>query len=177
MRKTKVLAGMTAGLMLLGTAAFGAITFDPATGEGFVGKGDVQEAFGWNNRQLQTNADDVRFQVVSEFVTEVSWVCTNSNNENTQERERTTATSVQGLLDTTARERNQVTGFYLEGYGESEEGGTETEGPQLNSCPSGPWTLTTPAGEPEVVSDSSAFQVSIDGETWIDLPEGEQEGH
>jgi hypothetical protein len=170
MRRFKTLAALTAGLMMIATGAMAAVDFDPLTGTGFVGKGEVQEAFGWNNRQLQLNVDDVQFQVASELVTEVSWECTNANNDNVQERERTTTTSVQGVLESTARERNQVTGFILQGYdGEPVTGDSKTEGPQLNSCPSGPWTLTTPAGQPEVVSSTSTFQVSIDGENWINI--------
>jgi hypothetical protein len=171
MRRYKALAGLTAGLMMIATAAMAAVDFDPDTGAGFVGKGEVQEAFGWNNRQLQANADDVQFRVSSEVVTEVSWTCTNTNNQNVQERERTTTTSLQGVLDSTTRERNQVTGFILEGYdGDPTTGDPETEGPQLNSCPQGQgWSLTTPAGDAEVVSSSQTFQVSIDGEDWIDL--------
>jgi hypothetical protein len=170
MRRYKALAGLTAGLMLVATAAMAAVTFDPDTGEGFVGKGEVQTAFDWNNRQLQQNADAVQFRVESEVVTEVSWICTNSNNQQTQERERTTTTSVQGVIDTIGRERNQVTGFILTGYeGEPTTGDPTTGGPAVNSCPSGPWSLTTPAGDPEVVSSSSTFQVSIDGTSWIDL--------
>ena len=89
-------------LMLTGVAA--AVTFDPATGTGFVGKGDVQLVYGWNNQALQTNALNVQFRANSEVVTEVSWVCTNSNNEHTQERARTTTNSVSGLVDTIARQ-------------------------------------------------------------------------
>jgi len=139
-------------------------------GNGFVGKGDVQLALGFKNKQLQDNAEAVQFQVESEVVTEVSWVCTNSNDDNTQERERTTTISLEGVLESVARERNQVTGFNLTGWDGDAESGSETDGPAVNSCPSGPWTLTTPAGEPELVSSTGALQVSIDGTTWYDIP-------
>jgi hypothetical protein len=149
--------GGTAALFAIAMAA---VTFDPVTGTGFVGKGDVQLALGWNNRQLQDNADNLQFEVISEVVTEVSWTCTNTNNENVQDRERTTTTSVEGVLNSVARERNQITGFNLTGYdGVAAVSGT-TEGPALNSCPSGPWTLTTPAGDPEVVSSTSGIYVN-----------------
>jgi hypothetical protein len=36
------------------------VTFNETNGTGFVGKGDVQVAFGWNNKQLQTNATACR---------------------------------------------------------------------------------------------------------------------
>jgi hypothetical protein len=147
------------------------VTVDPSTGGGFVGKGDVQLVFGWNNKALQDNAGSVQFQINAEVVTEVSWTCTNSNNENEQIRERTTTTSTQGVLSSVARERNQITGFNLLGYdGPPTIGASTTEGPPLNSCPSGPWSLTTPAGDPEVVSSSGGVQVSINGTDWFNFP-------
>jgi hypothetical protein len=169
MRRYKALAALTAGLMMIATAAMAAVNFDPATGEGFVGKGEVQTAFGWNNPTLQGTADFVEFRSVSEVVSEVSWTCTNSNNQNEQVRDRTTTTSVQGVVGSVARTRNQVTGFILTGYDGEPTESSESDGNVLNSCPSGPWSLTTPAGDPEVVSSTSTVQVSIDGEEWIDL--------
>ena len=156
-------------IMALAVPALAAVTFDPATGTGFVGKGDVQTAVGWNNKQLQADAESVRFQVSSEVVTEVSWVCTNSNNENIQERERTTTTTVQDVVTSIARERNQITGFILSRYSGTPTESSSSEVNPLNSCPSGPWSLTSPAGDPEVVSSTSEFQVSINGTDWIVL--------
>jgi hypothetical protein len=172
MKQLKTIGALTAmalGVVLAGTAhAVPAI--DLETGIGFVPKGDVQYTYGWNNRSLQDNAEFVEFQVAATVVTEVSWSCTNSTNEKIQERERTTATTVSGLLATVGRLRNQITGFNLEGYvaGFGIETST-TEGPALNSCPSGPWSLTTPAGDPEVVEETSDFEVSYDGESWTKL--------
>jgi hypothetical protein len=147
-------------LVLSAGSALAAVTFDPATGTGFVGKGDVQLALGYNNKQLQDNADSLVFAYVGEVVTEVSWVCTNSNNENLQERARTTTTSVEGVVDAVARERNQITGFNLNGYDGTVEKSETTEGPAVNSCPSGPWTLTSPAGDPEEVSSTGGLTVN-----------------
>jgi hypothetical protein len=97
---------------------------------------------------------------VSTVVTERTWICTNSNNQSTQERERTTTTSIQGVLESVARERNQITGFTLSGYDGTPTSSSTTAGNQLNSCPGGPWTLTTPAGDPEVISSTSALTVN-----------------
>jgi hypothetical protein len=166
----------TATLALSAMVVFAAVTFDPITGEGFVGKGDVQLAYGWNNKALQHNADDVDFRANSVVVTEVSWICTNSNNENTQERERTTTTSIAGVVSSVARVKNQITGFNLTGYSGTPTESSTTEGNPLNSCPSGPWSLTTPAGDPEVVSSTGGgLEVSIDGDEWFPLetPSGE----
>jgi hypothetical protein len=136
---------------------------------GFVGKGDVQLIYGWNNKALQDNAAAVQFRASSEVVTERSWVCTNANNQNTQERERSTTTSTQGVVSSIARERNQITGFNLTGYSGTPTESSSTEGPPVNSCPSGPWSLTSPAGDPTVVSSESHVQVSRDGTNWFNL--------
>jgi hypothetical protein len=171
--KTKFGLAMTVALVLslLITTIVLAAWWVDGEGFGFVGKGDVQLVYGWNNKALQDNADLVQFQAASVVVTEVSWICTNSKNEQTQERERTTTTTLEGLLESVARDKKQVTGFMLNGWDGEHVSLTETEGPPLNSCPEGPWTLTTPAGDPEVVSESGGgLQVSFDGGDWYDLP-------
>lgn len=154
---TILAAGLASG------SALATVTFDPDTGEGFAGKGAVQLAHGLNNKGLQDAAANVRIRAVVEMVTEVSWTCTNSRNENTQVRERTTTTGRQGLVTTVARDgKKQVTGFFLKGYTGSPSFTSTSEGNQLNSCPDGPWTLTTPAGDPVKLSETEAFEVSID---------------
>jgi hypothetical protein len=169
MKKRSIVAALAA-VAVVTTAVYADVIFNPEDGTGFVGKGDVQLALDWNNRQLQQNADDVQFRANSETVTEITWICTNTNNENTQERERTTTTSVEGLVDSVVRERNQITGFILSGYDGNPTIGTPvTDGPAVNSCPSGPWSLTTPAGDPEVISSTGGLQVSINGTDWFDL--------
>ena len=49
-----------AGLIAATSLASAAVILN-ADGTGFVGKGDVQLAFNWNNATLQKNAVDVRF--------------------------------------------------------------------------------------------------------------------
>lgn len=165
----RTLSAVFGAIAILATAAYAAVIFDPATGTGFVGKGDVQLVYGWNNQALQINANSVQFQASSEVVTERSWTCTNSNNQNEQVRERSTTTTTQGVVANVARVKNQITGFNLTGYSGATTTGTSTDGPPLNSCPSGPWSLTAPAGDPVEVSSSTAFQVSINGTDWFDL--------
>src|SRR5215211_401993 len=101
-----------AAMLVASTAAVAAVTFDPATGTGFVGKGDVQLALGYNNKQLQDNAASLVFTATS--VSEQTWVCDRDAGPQTQERTRTTTT--QGVVSNIARERNQITGFNLTGY-------------------------------------------------------------
>lgn len=148
-------------MLMASTSMAGAAVELNDDGTGFVGKGDVQLVYGWNNKQLQDNADMVQFR--STIVSERSWECTNSKNQRVLERERTTTTTQ--VVSKVDRVRNQITGFILSGY--TGPAVTSTEGPPLNSCPSGFWSLTSPAGDPVVLG--SSLQVSIDGTNWINL--------
>lgn len=162
-----VAAGATA-VLTFGAVATAAVTFNPESGTGFVGKGDVQLVYGWNNAELQSKAGSISFRYSAVEVSEVSWTCTNTNNDKEQLRERTTTRSVQGVVSSIARERNQVTGFVLKGYAGSPSSSVSSDGPSVNSCPSGPWTLTSPAGDPTVVSTTGGLQVSS-GSGWTTI--------
>ena len=50
-------------------------TYDPDAQTGFVGKGDVQLAFGWNNKQLQLQSNASAVDFVHENVTEYDVTC------------------------------------------------------------------------------------------------------
>lgn len=52
---------VAAAALALSGVASAEVVLDTTTGIGTVGKGDVQEAFGWNNAQLQANASSVTF--------------------------------------------------------------------------------------------------------------------
>jgi hypothetical protein len=170
-RRSAALIPMAILVLVVSVVAAGAaVIFDATTGTGFVGKGDVQQVYGWNNKALQDNAGSVQFRAVSTTVTEVTWICTNDKNENLQDRSRTTTTSIAGLVSSIGRQGpTQITGFNLLGYNGDPTESSSTDGPPLNSCPSGPWSLTTPAGDPEVVSSTSALEVSIDGSDWYPI--------
>jgi hypothetical protein len=163
------------GIAVLTSAAIAAVTFDSATGTGFVGKGDVQLALSYNNKQLQDHAGSLVFNMNSIAVTEVSWECTNDRNEKVQERERTTTTTTTGIVSAVARVKNQITGFNLMGFQGTAASSSVTEGPGLNSCPSAPstWSLTQQAGDPTVVSSSTTLTVTgpVNGvATTVELP-------
>jgi hypothetical protein len=158
---------------LMGTA-LGAVTFDPATGTGFVGKGDVQLVYGWNNKQLQDNADKVDFQVSA--VSETTWTCSrpaptpnDPDREIVQERSQTTTT--QGIVTSVARENSKgklgpVTGFILDGY--EGEPTVTSDGPNVGSCPANPSGFTYDENA-ETTSLGGGLQVSTDGENWFEL--------
>ena len=100
--------------------ATAAVTFDPGTGTGFVGKGDVQLAFGWNNPQLQLNASGITFTYESEenYSAVCSWVTgENTRGEKTHNVAHKKSTTVNSAVAFDARVRNQITGFNLTGFG------------------------------------------------------------
>lgn len=101
------------------TAALAAVTFDSATGMGFVGKGDVQLAFGWNNKQLQDNALMVGFEYDAQEHYTV--VCEFTTGEGTPGKQThlvpvSRSTKVSGEISGDVRKANQFNGFNLTGY-------------------------------------------------------------
>ena len=55
-------AALVGGVALASAGPASAYTMD-AAGQGFVGKGEVQSAFGWNNAKMQANQNGVTFTV------------------------------------------------------------------------------------------------------------------
>lgn len=96
------------------------VSFDSSTGQGFVGKGDVQTAFGWNNAQLQANAGALTFTYVETATYEAvaEWTTGPSHNRTTHEVTQTRSSSVKGSVLFDARKQTQITGFNLTGLGE-----------------------------------------------------------
>lgn len=155
--KTLIGGGILATAMAAGSIAGAAVTFDAATGTGFVGKGDVQLALGLNNKQLQEGADSLVFTVESTTVTETTWTCDRDAGPQTQERANTETTTTQGVASSVARVKNQITGFSLSGYVGDPETSSETDGPQVGSCPTGWTAINLVEGQPAPVGDSGVF--------------------
>jgi hypothetical protein len=118
------------------------VTFDPATGTGFVGKGDIQLPFGWNNATLQANASSLTFTYQSSATYEAVCEWTTGEGTRGQRTHDVTHTKTSVVNDTIsydARTHKQVDGFFLTGYGSVTEGGEpvpEVGGP----CPGNPGT-------------------------------------
>jgi hypothetical protein len=121
MNKRTITAFAAAALMLGLTAgvANAAITYDPATDTGFVGKGDVQYTYGWNNRALNDNAGSLKFARQDKLVEEWSWECrTVTNNGSIKEQEKKTKeiSFTRTIVSKVVRDnKKQVTGFGLDG--------------------------------------------------------------
>jgi hypothetical protein len=172
-RTIRGLAVAVAATMILAVGAFAAVTFDPATGTGFVGKGDVQLVYGWNNKQLQDNASTVDFRVSSESIT--SWTCSKPNPGNPDQPDivnlRSSTVTTQGLVTNVARETSKgkngpITGFNLTGYDGSTT--TTTTGDALGSCPAVPSGFTHDGNE-QTSGGGSSFEVTTDGTNWFPI--------
>jgi hypothetical protein len=127
MFQTKIFrrGGLALALAAVCTVAVASVTFDPATGLGFVGKGDVQTAFSWNNADLQARASGITFTYSATDI--YTAVCTfttgeGTRGETTHNVPHTTSISVDSAINFDARTHHQIDGFILTGYG-----GTTTE--------------------------------------------------
>jgi hypothetical protein len=166
-------------------SAYAIVTFDPTCSLtvagwgpcGFVGKGDVQLVYNWNNKQLQDNAALVNFRINEGTTT--SWTCTRSwvtgPEQNPTEHEvvqvRHTTTVLTGLIDEIARENSKgkdgpVTGFKL-----ISTAGVSVinDGPEIGSCPAAPSEFVY---DENAVTESTGtgLQVSTDGTNWYPIP-------
>jgi hypothetical protein len=137
MKRTFTVMAMVMALALSTmSVALAAVTFDSESGEGFVGKGDVQTALGWNNAQLQANANGLVFAYGTS--TTVAQECRDNVNPNPGQPQwvydtRTDTRSVGNTVAYDARKQNQVSGFFLIGY----SGETTSSGSLQPSCPAG----------------------------------------
>jgi hypothetical protein len=151
MKKT-VIALAAAGVLAVAATAYADVEFNADTGTGFVGKGDVQLALGWNNKQLQDGASSAVFTYEASTVTATTWTCDRDGGTQTQERANTTTTTTQGVVSAVSRERNQINGFILNGFDGAPTTTSETDGPKVGSCPTGWTAIDLVEGEPQVVA-------------------------
>ncbi|WP_051314969.1 hypothetical protein [Alteribacter aurantiacus] len=118
----KILSGLTAGALAMSLfigSAFAGGTIDYSNGQGFVGKGDVQSVLGYNNAQLQQNAEKLKFtyESVDTYEITVEWTTgegTRGEKTHTVEHKRTSTFS--SGVDYDTRKAKQVTGFNLTGF-------------------------------------------------------------
>jgi hypothetical protein len=160
----------------IGAATYAAVIIDDE-GRGFVGKGDIQNAFGWDNATLQENADSVLFRFVDQET--IEWQCVKTVTTGGPNPEIKIITqvkeSIQGInaaiaYDARKNKKGQITGFVLEGF---EDDAVELDADDLGKCPESFELVAGSLGA--VDSEDSAggvIEISIDGNDWIafDLP-------
>jgi hypothetical protein len=109
------------GLAFVATAAIASVTFDPATGTGFVGKGDVQNAFGWNNAAFQSSWTGISFNYTASVTYSATCFWTTGEGRNGQHEHyvvHTRSSNVSSVITYTGRSHHQVDGINLTGFGD-----------------------------------------------------------
>lgn len=150
--KIAVVTGVVASAALVFGGVAQAYTLDAVTGTGFVGKGEVQTPFGWNNAKLQANAAGVSFtyDATDSYAAVCTWITgEGTKGEKTHNVSHATSTSVASLVAYDARVKSQITGFTLKGFDTTT---TTGEVPVVGgACPGnsgtdGTWTSVTQTG-------------------------------
>jgi hypothetical protein len=114
-----MLAGGLAAIVALATSAslaVAAVTFDPATAQGYVAKSDVQAAFGWKDQAVEANASRISFHLVQRVT--ASWSCVVDGVVQQMVTDIEATSAVASALTTTAGKhgRPALTGFSLTGF-------------------------------------------------------------
>lgn len=136
MRTLRTLAAATlaVGVTLSAAGTATAYTGTPLeTGTGFVGKGELQDPWGWNNQTLQGNASGVSFTVESQgrYEYDCEWVTGEGTrgqrtHEVTHKRTSAVSSGLEHDLRTNGSRKNvQVTGFTLTGFSSTTVSGAE----------------------------------------------------
>lgn len=115
-----------AAAALISTAASAAVTGDAASGW-FVGKGDVQSAFGWNNATLQEEwaSGEIAFHYDSAASYDVAceWDTGPAHNITHHTVNSSISRGLNASIAAEGRQRSQITGFILAPAGASGNGG------------------------------------------------------
>lgn len=151
---------------LVSAPAFAEVDVD-STGNGWIGKGDVQLALDWNNHDLQANYGLLSFAINA--TTTTIWTCVHYNGAGKpvfNPRENIATGGGALLVDPRFNPQNNVTGFFALGF---VGGGSSTSsGNALGSCPSGNGSTVVP-GSVSTTSTGGGLSVSFDGGPWIAL--------
>ena len=151
-------------------SATAAVTYDE-NGVGFVGKGDVQALYDWNNAMLQANASELQFRFIA--ASTVTWVCEwwtgkePNRQYHAKESEASVGVSAAVAVDSRKNSKGQVTGFNLTGL----DGAVESYASIGDCNGQGAGKTLKPDSINYEGSEEPLLQVRF-GETgdWMDLP-------
>ncbi len=163
---------LISSILILPFTAAASVSYDDA-GVGFVGKGDIQSVFDWNNQGLQNNAVHLQFRML--MPSAGTWKCAGFNpqghwvvqSQSSESQSVNTAVN----FDSRKNKTGQITGFILSGMN-SQQSPTFTS---MASCeaPNDKWTsYGLVDGSVSYANEDAEFmlQASVDGTTWVDLP-------
>jgi hypothetical protein len=122
MKRTQVVGLALAGIIASSAAALAAVEWTPENG-GFVGKGDVQSAFGWNNATMQANSEAVTFvyETTGGFSFECEWWTGPDHNRRHHTNTKTIELDVNAVVTGARRITGQFTGWNLDPLGAIDE--------------------------------------------------------
>jgi hypothetical protein len=107
--------GVLFGSLAIAGAAFAAVSLDPLTGMGWVGKGDIQLAYGWNDKTIQTRSVEVDFEVQQQVTVAVT--CQIEKRGVVEFKTASRNRSLSDTQDGDPRVKNaRFTGYFLGGY-------------------------------------------------------------
>jgi hypothetical protein len=168
MKKRIAVLAAAAGVLATFGVAMAAVTFDPATGTGFVGKGDVQMPAGLNNRQMQTVHESVTFtyDATSSVTYTCEWITGPAHNRSTHQVTRTKTSGISATVASDSRKTGQWTGWNLNGMdGESVTGEPV---PQLgDACPGNPGNGAVVVSVEDEVSAGGGLYAHLSGNSYL----------
>jgi hypothetical protein len=160
---------LLASMAVCSASSMASVTYDEA-GVGFVGKGDIQSIYDWNNSQLQSNAAALKFRFFSTGT--VSWKCEWYTGKERDKRHESSSGEVSTSVESTVsfdprkNKQGQITGFTLAGTGESQADYTN-----IGDCGGIGAGKTLVEGSIKYEgSEEPMLQISVDDLDWFDLP-------
>jgi hypothetical protein len=123
-----------AATALFATVASASVAVD-ANGNGYVGKGDVQSALGWNNAAFDKNVKDLKFTAGTQVMgNQTRWQCSGGEQSRTSTVVQSRTVNATPVLNGNGK---QITGWNLTGFGFQFVSGGYS-GAQYNAyCPAG----------------------------------------
>jgi len=159
--KTAAAAALGAGLLLAGATSASAYTMD-SSGAGWVGKGEVQSAYGWNNKAMQSNVGGVTFvyDTTATYAVTCEFDTPGSNHHVITQEKSTgvTATLTSDARNNSSGKDGPMTGWHLTGFGT-----TTTDGQALpavgDGCPGNSGLGAVTSVEQEGAGDGGLYAV------------------
>ena len=111
----KVFVGLALAALIATSAVVRAeVTWTPEDG-GFVGKGDVQTLFGWNNATMQANHTSIEFELVMQagYTFECEWWTGPSHNRRHHTNTKEIELDINATVESSSRRTGQYTGWNL----------------------------------------------------------------
>ena len=133
-RIIKIVALAALALLATASVASASVAVDD-TGNGYVGKGDVQSALKWNNSDFDKNVANLKFTAGTQSMSnQTRWQCSGGEQSRTSTVVQSRTVNVTPVLSSNGK---QITGWNLTGFGYQYLGGGYSGAPYVGYCPAG----------------------------------------